>query len=225
MLIVIEGIDGAGKSTQLNNLKKYLSRPDKQMNYLHFPRYDAPVVGEMISNFLRGDYGLINDVHPQIVALLFAEDRRQASGLINEWLKDDGVVLLDRYVYSNVAYQCAKLENREDKLSLLDWILDAEYKYFGVPRPDINIFLDVPLSFVEKKLKEERKGSDRDYLQGKEDIHELDMSFQSQVRDMYLELCSIDDDFIRIDCSSEQGEMLSPSEIFERILSQIEHKI
>ena len=75
MLIVLEGLDGAGKSTQVKKLRNYLETNFGSLEYIHFPRYDAPVYGDLISRFLRGDFGSNETVHPQLVALLFAEDR------------------------------------------------------------------------------------------------------------------------------------------------------
>ena len=72
MLIVIEGLDGAGKSTQVKKMKKYLSATLGEYDYIHFPRYDAPVYGDLISRYLRGSFGSLDSVHPQLVALLFA---------------------------------------------------------------------------------------------------------------------------------------------------------
>ena len=108
MLIVLEGLDGAGKSTQLKMLSDYVAAGGKEVEHLHFPRYDAPVFGNMIARYLRGDYGAIDAVHPQIVALLFAEDRRTAAPLLREKLDEGKCVILDRYVYSNIAFQCSK---------------------------------------------------------------------------------------------------------------------
>ncbi len=70
MLIVLEGLDGAGKSTQLKMLSDHIAAKGLQVDYLHFPRYDAPVIGGMIAGFLRGDFGAIDQVHPQVVAYL-----------------------------------------------------------------------------------------------------------------------------------------------------------
>lgn len=152
MLIVLEGLDGAGKSTQVRMLREYLESVCPKVEYIHFPRYDAPVYGELISRFLRGDFGSIESVHPQLVALLFAEDRHGAAPAIKKALEDGSTVLLDRYVYSNIAYQCAKLRSPREAESLRQWILDTEYGQFNLPRPDLNLFLDVPISFVERSL-------------------------------------------------------------------------
>ena len=103
MLVVLEGLDGAGKSTQVKKLREYLESVSKSLEYIHFPRYDAPVYGELIGKFLRGGFGSVDEVHPQLVALLYAGDRHDAAAHIREVLDAGGTVLLDRYVYSNIA--------------------------------------------------------------------------------------------------------------------------
>ncbi len=231
MLIVLEGLDGAGKSTQVKLLKEYLTSKGVNLRYLHFPRYDAPLYGDLIGKYLRGDLGSIEQVHPQIVALLFALDRMDASATIKEWLSAGDCVLLDRYVYSNIAYQCAKMatqgqygpQREELAEELRKWIFDTEYNKYGIPKPDLNLFLDVPISFVDSKLKESRSGDDdRDYLNGKSDIHEADIKFQISVRDFYLRQTAADKDFVRICCEDAQGNMLPPADIFNNISSQVE---
>lgn len=222
MLVVLEGLDGAGKSTQVRKLKEYLSSLPERLVYMHFPRYDAPVYGDLISRFLRGDFGGNDQVHPQLVALLFAEDRHGAARDMESILASGGTVLLDRYVYSNIAYQCAKLSSEEERESLRKWIIDTEYGFFGLPRPDLNIFLDVPPDFVEQRLRAARKGSDREYLGGAQDIHEADMSFQSRVREIYLQQCRTDPKFLRIDCSGENGEMQAADDIFLKVKAAVD---
>jgi len=217
MLVVLEGLDGAGKSTQVKRLRAYLESRLGSLEYIHFPRYGAPVYGDLISRFLRGDFGNNEQVHPQLVALLFAEDRHGAAPEIKETLRAGGHVLLDRYVYSNIAYQCAKLANPNEAEDLREWIFNTEYGNFELPRPDLNIFLDVPIGFVESKLKSNRGGADRDYLEGGQDIHEADIEFQKRVRAIYQRQCQIDPKFIRIDCSDQNGQMLPPDEIFAKI--------
>ena len=217
MLVVLEGLDGAGKSTQVKKLRTYLESLFGSLEYIHFPRYDAPVYGDLISRFLRGDFGSNEAVHPQLVALLFAEDRHGAAPGMKKILENGGHVLLDRYVYSNIAYQCAKLSDKDEAERLRDWIFNTEYCNFGLPRPDLNIFLDVPIEFVESKLKNQRGGADRDYLEGAQDIHEADIQFQVKVRDIYRKQCELDPKFIRIDCSDEEGKMLPPGNIFAKV--------
>ena len=222
MLIVLEGLDGAGKSTQLKMVTSYFSSLGRKVEYLHFPRYTAPLYGELIAKFLRGDFGAIDQVHPQLVALLFAEDRRDAASLIRSWMNQGHVVVLDRYVYSNIAFQCAKLSSKEEAAALRDWILDLEFGRFGIPQPTLNLFLDVPIEFVDEQLRNAREGRDRTYLEGKSDIHEADIAFQLRVRDLYREQCDLDAQFIRIDCGDVEGRMLPAADIFRRIRTQID---
>ena len=217
MLIVLEGLDGAGKSTQVKKLRKYLETVCGGLEYIHFPRYEAPVYGDLISRFLRGDFGSNEAVHPQLVALLFAEDRHGAAPQMKKTLEEGGTVLLDRYVYSNIAYQCAKLADPAEAERLRDWIFNTEYGDFELPKPDLNIFLDVPIGFVESQLKASRSGDDRNYLEGGQDIHEADINFQVAVRDIYRKQCELDPSFVRVDCSAEDGSMLPPDEIFAKV--------
>ena len=225
MLIVLEGLDGAGKSTQVKLLKAYLERRCKALRYIHFPRYDAPVYGDLISRFLRGDFGAVEAVHPQLVALLFAEDRHGAAPEMKRALAEGATVLLDRYVYSNVAYQCAKLADPGEAERLRIWILETEYGPFSLPRPDLNLFLDVPIGFVEQSLAAQREGAERDYLAGGSDIHEADLSLQRRVRDMYRRQAALDPRFIVIDCADERGAMLPPDAIFARIKTVVDNKL
>ena len=225
MLIVLEGLDGAGKSTQVKLLKAYLERRCSALRYIHFPRYDAPVYGDLISRFLRGDFGSVEAVHPQLVALLFAEDRHGAAPEMMQALAGGSTVLLDRYVYSNIAYQCAKLQDPQEAEALRQWIFKTEYGPFGLPRPDLNLFLDVPIGFVEQSLSSHRDGAERDYLEGGSDIHEADLSLQRRVREMYRRQAASDPDFIVIDCADERGAMLPPDAIFAKIQTIVDQKL
>lgn len=222
MLIVLEGLDGAGKSTQVKRLKEYLTERCGSLEYIHFPRYDAPVYGDLISRFLRGDFGSNEAVHPQLVALLFAEDRHGAAPVMRKALEEGKTVLLDRYVYSNIAYQCAKLQDLQERRKLRDWIFNTEYGDFELPEPDLNLFLDVPIGFVEQSLAHQREGQDRQYLSGAQDIHEASITFQKAVRDMYVAETARDPKFRRIDCSGAQGEMLPPDAIFDKVRAAVD---
>ena len=224
MLIVLEGLDGAGKSTQVKMLREYLQTIYRRVTYIHFPRYNAPLYGELIGRFLRGDFGKLEQVHPQLVALLYAEDRHHAVDKILDGL-GEGAVLLDRYVYSNLAYQCAKLPDPKEREELREWIVDTEFGLFGEPRPDVNIFLDVPISFVEESLARNREGSDRNYLEGRQDIHESNIEFQKKVRAMYLRQAELDESLKVVDCADKTGHMLIPDAIFEKIKDIVNERI
>ncbi len=223
-LLVIEGLDGAGKSTQINLLKEYLSAKGYNIEYLHFPRTDEPYFGELIARFLRGEFGTLDTVDPYLVALLYAGDRKDAARQISDWLKNGTVVLLDRYTYSNIAYQCAKIHDQPEQDKLMKWILSLEFNHFSIPRPDLNIFLDVPFTFTEKKLSGRRAGDDRLYLNGTRDIHEESLTFQKKVRDIYIRLSITDDRFVVINCSDDKGNMFPPKKIFNLILEMITTK-
>jgi dTMP kinase len=220
-LFVIEGLDGAGKSTQIKLLKDFLLKQGYICEYLHFPRTDTPFFGELIARFLRGEFGSINDVDPYLVAMLYAGDRKDATGLITSWLKKGNIVILDRYTYSNIAYQCAKLPDSKKQEELMSWILKLEFKHFAIPEPDLNIFLDVPFSFTETNLSSHRRGDDRNYLNGSYDIHEGSLSFQKKVRDMYLHIAEKDKRLAVISCSTKTGGMLFPEVIFGKIIDII----
>jgi dTMP kinase len=218
---VIEGLDGSGKSTQLELLKATLRKREVPYKYLHFPRLEEGHYGKLIARFLRGEMGANDQVDPYLVALMFAGDRADAASLITEWTKKGYLVIVDRYVYSNIAFQCAKLEDPIEKDRLMEWILEFEYGYHQLPRPDLNLFLNVPFDFISQQLGSGRKGEDRNYLRGERDIHEENLEFQDKVRQMYLILHQKVDDLVLLDCMDEMDNMLPPEAISEKIVSMI----
>jgi dTMP kinase len=219
--IVIEGLDGSGKSTQLKLLKEYLEQNAVPYSYLHFPRLEEGIYGKLIARFLRGEMGSNEEVDPYLVALIFAGDRADASSQIREWMDAGRLVIVDRYVYSNIAFQCAKLKSREEQDRLRDWILDFEFVYNKLPRPDLNLYLNVPFEFTRKQLNNTRDGDDRAYLKGERDIHEENLGFQEQVRQVYLSLQRHVDDLEIVDCTSPDGKILSPGAISELLINKI----
>jgi dTMP kinase len=222
-LIVIEGLDGAGKSTQINRLNEYWTARGYRCRRLHFPRTNSPIYGDLIASFLRGDLGDLHLVNPSLVALIYAGDRLEFKPTLKKWLDAGEMVLLDRYVYSNVAYQCAKLSNEDDRRALREWILKLEFDHHGLPKPDLNIFLDVPFGFTCQKLSGSREGDERQYLRGKQDIHEADLDFQERVRRMYLSLSDIDG-FVSVDCS-DGNAILPIDQVFNKVIPILNEKI
>jgi dTMP kinase len=223
-LFVIEGVDGAGKSTQIKLLREFLSERSYKCEYLHFPRTEAPYFGELIARFLRGEFGTIDEIDPYLVAMLYAGDRKDAAEMIRNWLNSGKVVLLDRYTYSNIAYQCAKIKEIPAQDRLMEWIIALEFDHFSIPRPDLNIFLDVPFAFTEQKLSGTRTGKDRGYLKGSRDIHEESLDFQKKVRDIYLRVSQADNSLAVVNCSTTEATMLRPGKIFELIIGILENR-
>ena len=221
MFIVLEGLDGAGKSTQIRMLRQLFADRGVESEYVHFPRFDSPVYGQLIARFLRGEFGGVQEVDPYLVALIFAGDRADAAPQIRQWLAEGKAVVLDRYVYSNVGFQCAKLPAGEERDRLADWIVNLEFGHNALPRPDLSLFLDVPFACTERKLSEVRAGDDRDYLQGGQDIHEASLQLQQDVRSVYLASAAKDPSLRVVDCSDASGAMESPEGIFAKIRAEL----
>ncbi|TVR74779.1 MAG: dTMP kinase [Marinilabiliales bacterium] len=222
--LVIEGLDGSGKSTQVRMLRDYLDKEGTEYSFIHFPRTETGVFGQLISMFLRGDLGKIGDVNPYLVALLYAADRHDAKKEMFEWLSDGKLLVADRYVISNIAYQCAKLKTTLEKNQLAEWITCLEFVKYGIPRPDLNIFLDVPFEFTMHNLGKSRSGDERAYLGGNTDIHEADLEFQKKVRQVYNTRSETDPSVMLIPCYDENMAMLPPGKIFERILELLRNE-
>jgi len=222
--LVIEGLDGSGKSTQLKLLRKYLDNRKIPFKYLHFPRLEDGVYGKLIARFLRGEMGANDQVDPYLVALIFAGDRADASQLIRQWMEDGYLVVADRYVYSNIAFQCAKLRDLKERDQLRDWILELEFVHNKLPKPSVNLYLNVPFEFTRQQLENHRKGDDRAYLKGERDIHEENLEFQEQVRQVYLSLAQHVEDLEIVTCMDKDGQMRSPEAISELIVKHIELK-
>ena len=219
--LVIEGLDGSGKSTQMKLLREYLEHKAVPYKYLHFPRLEEGVYGKLIARFLRGEMGANDRVDPYLVALIFAGDRADAAARIRQWMEDGNLVIVDRYVYSNIAFQCAKLTDRKEQERLRDWILEFEFGYNRLPGPDLNLYLDVPFEFTRRQLNVERDGNDRAYLKGERDIHEENLDFQERVRRIYLSLKEHVDDLEFIDCVDAGGGIRPPEDISKMIIKHL----
>ena len=156
---------------------------------------------------------------------MFAGDRMDAKNIIQGWLDSGYFVLVDRFVYSNIAFQCAKISSRVEQEKLASWIMELEYRYNRLPVPDLNIFLDVPFHFTRQRLTENREGDDRAYLKGQKDIHEQDLGFQEKVSQIYHTICSVHGNLKIINCADEDGNMQAPASIFEHIKEVIDPQL
>lgn len=220
-IITLEGLDGSGKSTQIDLLVNRLNSEGVRNKFIHFPMLNKGRYGNMISEYLRGEYGSLHNVHPKLVALLFAEDRNEHKDTLNEWLEQGYLVIMDRYVNSNIAYQCAKTIGEGNKTDLKEWILDFEYNYKSLPKPTLSMFLHVPIGVIENNLSSRREGLDRAYLNGGDDIHENDFSLQRGVYNEYMSMIKNGNDLIEISCCSDDGNWISPIDIHNKIVNEL----
>ena len=217
---VFEGLDGCGKSTQIEMFLNHLRRRNLPCRCLHFPRTTGSFFADMIARFLRGEFGEASEVPTEFVALLYAGDRAQATDDIKEWRQQKVCIVADRYTYSNLAFQAAKVEGQEQKKRVHDWIETLEFQHYAIERPVLSIYLHVPFEFVQSQLSRQRSGDERKYLNGKDDIHEASMGLQRRVEAEYLSLCDEREDLALLDCTSGD-HMLTPDEIHEKVLELI----
>ena len=177
-LIVIEGTDGSGKSTQFQRLTQRLNDDGRAFKKLVFPRYSEPS-SALIRMYLGGEFGTKpGDVNSYAASAFYAVDRfasyRQDWG---QWYEQGGLVLSDRYTTSNAVHQASK-EPAEHRAEFLRWLYEFEYDRLGLPRPDLTIYLDVPTDFTEKLMR--RREADTNT---QADIHEKDMSYLATCRE------------------------------------------
>ena len=219
--IVIEGTDGSGKSTQTQMLARARKARGLRVKQFHLPSGKG-FYGRAINAFLRGDLGGAQEVDPYYAAFLFARDRVQMAEMVRKWIDSYDIVLMDRYAYSNVAYQCAKLKRKpKEKEKLYRWIVDQEFHSGEIPIPDLCMYLEVPRSFAAGRLREERQGRDREYLEGGSDIHEKDLRLQKAVAEVYREMCDEFDEMVCVDCAGTKGKMLGSEEIHQKIMDTL----
>ena len=163
-LIVIEGTDCSGKETQTSLLIEKLKTDGIRIEKFSFPNYNSPT-GKIIGGPYLGKSYICEgwfpegapNVDPRVSALYYAADRLYNIDKIN-FLLDNGVnVILDRYVYSNMAHQGGKLDNADDRHAMYDWLDNLEFNLLSLPKPDISVFLHMPfeLSLTLKKNREE----------------------------------------------------------------------
>ena len=187
-LVAIEGIDGSGKGTQARKLHDHLVDRGCRCELISFPRYDDTLFGSAVGRFLNGEFGSLADVHPLLASLLYAGDRFESKQMLLEALQGSDVVVLDRYVPSNVAHQAAK-RHAAQRRELADFIQELEYRIYGLPAADLVILLDLPVAEAQALVARKHQ---RSYTPMSADIQESDADYLSQVRSAYLELAQAD---------------------------------
>lgn len=213
-LIVIEGLDGSGKSTQLELLKKSLEDKNIDFKSVSFPDYDSDS-SALIKMYLNGEFGTKpGDVNAFASSVLYTVDRF-ASFKKNwgDYYNGGGLIVAGRYTTSNAVHQTSKLEKDKWK-SFLDWLYDFEYNKVGIPKPDKVIFLDMPVEVSQKLLTGRYKGDN-----SKKDIHEGDVDYLRKCRDAAYFTAEYSD-WTVISCA-ENGEARKIEDIAKDILGEV----
>jgi len=207
-LIVICGTDGSGKTAQTRLLAERLRCEGYRVRGLHFPQYEKTFFGRLVRRYLRGEFGSADGVSPYLASLLYAGDRWQAKEDIERWLAEGDIVLCDRYVSANQGHQGCKIADPTERDEFLAWLDELEFQVFGIPRPDMHIFLFMPYPFALRLLRaRDGRGSD---------IHERDEAYLRQAEATYLQMAERFENWSRIDCVVHD-ELLSPGQIAERV--------
>ncbi len=176
-LIVLEGTDGSGKSTQFRLLAQRLDQEKYKFQKLVFPQYSQPS-SALIRMYLGGEFGSSpSDVNAYAASAFYAVDRYASFKKVwGEWYAQGGLVISDRYTTSNAVHQASK-EPEEKRQEFLKWLYDFEYGKLGLPRPDLVLYLDVPTDFTEHLLRGRETATHTSA-----DIHEQDTAYLATCR-------------------------------------------
>lgn len=217
-IIVIEGVDGVGKETQSKKLFDYLRKNHEKVKMLSYPNYEAPS-SILIKKYLNGDYGAnAETINPYVTTSFFAVDR--FSSYLEDWKKyyEEGYILIiDRYVTSNLLFQSTKMDSEREMKMFLDWNIDLEYDKGGLPKPDCVIYLDLANEISQRNL-EKRNKSVNHKSKSEVDIHEESKEYLDKVRNNGRKLCKYLG-WIVVDCTHIQNnDLRTVNDIHDEIL-------
>jgi dTMP kinase len=219
-LIAIEGIDGSGKRTQMDLLHGAIAAGEggHSVYSTGFPQYDS-WFGKMVGQFLNGELGPLEAVDPHFTALLYAGDRFEAKPKMEAALNEGKIVLIDRYIGSNLAHQTARVvpEKRDE---FRRWIEHLEYGIYELPREDLVLYLRVPPTEAQKLVAQKSK---RSYTNAKQDLLEASLRHLQDAAAIYDQLAR-NTPWVTIECfDATSGSMRSVKEIAREVLSAVEY--
>lgn len=216
LLIAIEGIDGSGKHTQAKLLEHSLVSLGHRVFATGFPQYES-WFGTMVGKFLNGDLGPLETVDPHFTALLYAGDRFESKARIEGALTDGKIVLIDRYVGSNLAHQVARARP-EKRAEFLRWIEHLEYSIYGLPRENLILYLRVPPSQAQKLVAQK---NERSYTAATHDIQERNLRHLEDAAEMY-DMLSRSRPWATVQCYDAQSNTLRlPEDIAQETLDAV----
>ena len=215
-LIAIEGIDGSGKATQVELLTAALRERGHSVFATGFPQYDS-WFGKMVGQFLNGELGPLESVDPHFSALLYAGDRFEAKIKLETALGNGQIVLVDRYIGSNLAHQTARVDAAK-RTAFQEWIEHLEYVIYGLPKEDLVLYLRVPPPEAQKLV---ALKSARSYTSAQKDLQEASLRHLEDAAQMYDSL-SKRTNWNTIECfDSKRNQMRTADEIAKKVLGTV----
>jgi dTMP kinase len=219
-LIVIEGIDGAGKGTQADLLVRAMQDRAIPCLRFSFPRYESSF-GHLIARFLNGDFGPLPAVDAHFSALLYAGDRFEAKPELEAALKSGATIIMDRYIGSNLAHQAARVAF-EERAEFIAWLRHLEYGIYGLPSEDLVVYLRVSAQEGHRLV---GLKSTRSYTDRKRDLQESDVAHLKEAALVYDDLAE-QENWVTINCFDlNTGRHLSPQEIHRIVLEAVGSRV
>lgn len=216
-LIAIEGIDGAGKGTQATMLVDNLRGLAMTIDTMSFPAYGQTEGAKLVGQYLNGEFG---DVAAELAALMFALDRFENRDNLRLLLDSNDAVVLDRYVWSNIAHQTPRLAidgfkpSRERTVRFSEWLLNLEFDVFRMPRPSATVLIDIPIDLAVERI---RQKAARKYTTKSYDMHEADHARLKIASDVYREL-AVNEEWIVVSAVNQDKSPKTIEQISAEIL-------
>jgi dTMP kinase len=220
LFLAFEGIDGSGKGTQAAKLAETAVGEGRTVASFSFPLYDDNPFSRAIGQYLNGELGSLDEVHPALSALLYACDRFHARPDLERAIERCDLVVCDRYVASNLAHQGSQLEGAERE-RFLEWLYEVEYGEFELPKPDLVVLLDAHPKLARELVA--KKGA-RSYTSLEADILESDEAHGDASREIDLELARRDDWHV-VGAAREDGSVRDVDEIAAEIWAAVEPRL
>lgn len=218
--IVLDGNDGSGKATQARLLKERFDQLGVASEHLDFPGYDRSMFGALIGECLAGQHGNFLTLDPKIASCLYALDRFTAAPQIRDARAAGSVVIADRFTSSNQMHQGGKVADVQKRAEFLAWLDKAEHEELSIPRPDIIVYLDVPVDISLELLQKKRATKNPSLADGALDQVEEDRQYLERSRAVAMELAEKSSNWRRVDCMKD-GALQSPEAVHALIWAEL----
>ena len=220
-LFVIDGTDGSGKQTQLENLKIRLSQEGIDYRTVNFPNYDSPS-SSLVKMYLGGEFGTdAKTISPYIASTFYAADRYATfKKEYEEYYNNGGLILADRYTTANMVHQAGKIQDKVERKKFLDWLWNFEFNLYGLPIPTEVFFLNMPPEYSAKLMKDRENKITHD---SKKDIHERD---EEHLKAAYNAACDLVKEYnwYEVKCVNN-GKIRTIQDINDEIFTEIKKHI